>query len=110
MMKKDIAMKRTQGYGYDLKRDENFAQTSMEILRRKKRNRVLAAVIVAVGFGLLFWWGGSVALRALSGAGPGWLAPVLIGWVVLRFVRRVLAALLSALFWILVILALCGLL
>lgn len=70
----------------------------------------MAAVIVAVVVGLLLLWGGSVALRSLSGAGSGWLAPVLIGWVILRFIRRVLAAFFSALIWTIVILALSGLL
>lgn len=107
-MKKDIAMKRTKDNQYDLKRDENFAQTSMNFWRARRKNRIWAAVIVAVGFGLLLW-GGSVALGSLAGTGPGWLAPVLIGWVVLRFIRRVLAAFLSALTWIIIILALCGL-
>lgn len=99
-------MERTQDSRYDLKRDENFAQTSM-ILGRKRKNRVWAAVIVAVVVGLLLLWGGSAVLRSL--AGSGWVAPVLIGWVVLRFIRRVLAALFSALIWIVIILALCGL-
>lgn len=109
-LKKDIAMERTQDSRYDLKRDENFAQTSINFLRRRRKNRVWAAVIVAVVVGLLLLWGGSVVLRSLSGAGSGWLAPVLIGWVVLRFIRRVLAAFFSALIWIIVILALSGLL
>lgn len=100
-------MERTQDSRYDLKRDENFAQTSMKILGRKRKNRVWAAVIVAVVVGLLLLWGGSVVLRSLSGS--GWVAPVLIVWVVLRFIRRVLAALFSALIWIAIILALCGL-
>lgn len=103
-------MERIQDSRYDLKRDENFAQTSMKILGRKRKNRVWAAVIVAVVVGLLLVWGGSVVFQSLSGAGSGWLVPVLIGWVVLRFIRRVLAAFFSALIWILVILALSGLL
>lgn len=106
-------MERTQDSRYDLKRDENFAQTSMKILGRKRKNRVWAAVIVAVivavVVGLLLLWGGSAVLRSLAGSGPGWVAPVLIGWVCLRFIRRVLAALFSALIWIVIILALCGL-
>lgn len=100
-------MKRAQQTITDLKRDKNFAPTNIKFSGRKKL--VLAVVFVAVGVGLLLW-GGSVALRSLSGAGSGWLAPVLIGWVVLRFIRRVLAALFSTLFWIVLILALCGLL
>ncbi len=108
MIQQDIAMKRTKEKIYDLKRDENFAQTSMDSRRRKRQNRIAAVLIVAAGVGLLVW-GISEFLRAFSGGVPGWLAPVLAGWVGLRFVRRILAALFSALFWMIVIYALCGL-
>ncbi len=106
MMKKDIAMKRTKQMNCDLKRDENFAQTSMKILRRRKRIRAVAVCLVAVGFGWLCFG----VLRLFGGGAPAWVAPVLIGLVVVRFILRVLSALVSSLLLILLILALCDLL
>lgn len=72
-------------------------------------------VIVAVGFGLLLWLlvrsAGAVGSAGgfLGGASPV-VAVVGVGLVVVRFVLKILSALISSLFLILLILLLCGML
>lgn len=105
-------MKRINEHTEDLKRDKNFAPTSIKFLKRRKRIRAVAVVIVAVGVGLLLWLlvrsAGAVG-GFLGGASPV-VAVVGVGLVMVRFVLKILSLLISTMLLILLILLLCGML